>query len=60
MFVGHVIVADQMDVEIGRRVGLYVPQEQQEPLMAMLPLALREHRGVGDIEVGEQCARNRG
>jgi hypothetical protein len=44
MFVGAVVVGDQMDLEPGRDVAVEVIKERQEFLMAMARLALRDDR----------------
>ena len=58
MLVGGVVVDDEMDVELGWHVGLYVTQEGEELLMAMAGFALGDDRAVKHVEGGEQrgCA----
>jgi hypothetical protein len=58
MLVGGVVVDDEMDVELGRHIGLDVAQEGEELLMAMAGFALGDDRAVEHIKVGEQrgCA----
>ena len=58
MLVGGVVVDDEMDVELGRHIGLDVTQEGEELLMAMARFALGDDRAVKHVEGGEQrgCA----
>jgi hypothetical protein len=58
MLVGGVVVDDEMDVELGRHVGLDVTQEGEELLMTMAGFALGNDRAVEHVEGGEQrgCA----
>ena len=55
--VRRVVVHDDMDVEIGRNVGLDMIQELPELRAAMAPVALSDDRPGGDIEGGEQRGR---
>src|SRR5580692_7695146 len=50
MFVGGVIVQDQMDVEVGGNVVVQMLEKTQELLMAMAWFALRNHASVKHIE----------
>jgi hypothetical protein len=50
MFVGGVIVQDQMDVEVSGDVVVQMLEKTQELLMAMAWFALRNHAAVEDIE----------
>ena len=54
MLVGGVVVDDEMDVELGRHIGLDVTQEGEELLMTMARFALGEDRAVEHVEGGEQ------
>jgi hypothetical protein len=54
VFVSSGVVADQMHIEVLRKVRLDVPQEAQELLMPMLCLALGEDATIGDIKRREQ------
>ena len=58
MLVGGVVVDDEMDVELGRHIGLDVTQEGEELLMTMAGFALGDDRAVEHVEGGEQggCA----
>ena len=57
VFVGAVVIDDQMYVQVRGHVGLDVSQEGQKLLMAMARFALGEHRPVGDVECGKQGGR---
>ena len=50
MLVGGVVVDHEMDVEMGRHAGVDMPQEGEEFLVPVAPLALGEHFSGGDIE----------
>jgi hypothetical protein len=54
MLVGSVVVDDEMDVELGRHIGLDVTQEGEELLVAMAGFALGDDRAVKHVEGGEQ------
>ena len=57
MFVGGVIVNDQMDFEIRRDVLVKTAQEGKKPLMAMTGFAFCENRATRYVEGGEQIGR---
>ena len=54
MFVGGVVVRDQMDFEVGRNVAVEVLKEREKFLMAMARLALRDDRTVEHVERRKQ------
>ena len=54
MFVGGVVVDDEMDVEGLGHVGVDVAQEGEELLVSMATFALREHLAGGHVQGGEQ------
>ena len=58
MLVSGVVVDDKMDVELGRYIGLDMPQEGEELLMTMAGFALGDDRAVEHVEGSEQrgCA----
>ena len=49
MLVGGVVVDDEMDVELGRHIGLDVAQEGEELLMAMAGFALGDDRAIDTL-----------
>ena len=51
------VVDDEVDVELGRNIGVDLAQKPQELQMAMAVLALGEDCAVEDVEFGEQAAR---
>ena len=51
--VGRVVVHDDVDVEVGRNVGLDVIQELPELRAAVAPVALSDDRPGGDVEGGD-------
>ena len=53
ILVGGVVVDDEMDVELGRRIGLDVAQKGEEFLMTMAGFALGDDRAVEHVEGGE-------
>ena len=55
MLVGGVVVDDEMDIELGRHIGLDVAQEGEELLVTMAGFALGDDRAVEYVEGGEQC-----
>jgi len=54
MLVGSIVVDDEMDVELGRHIGLDVTQEGEELLMTMAGFALGDDGAVEYVEGGEQ------
>src|SRR5262249_24044320 len=58
MLVGGIVVDDEMDVELGRHIGLDVTQEGEELLMAMAGFALGDDRAVQHVEGGKQGGRS--
>jgi hypothetical protein len=50
VLVGGVIVDDEMDVEFCWNIGLYVPQEGEELLVAMAGFALGEDGTIEEVE----------
>ena len=54
MLVGGVVVDDEMDVELGRHIGLDVTQEGEELLVTMAGFVLSDDRAVEHVEGGEQ------
>jgi hypothetical protein len=54
VLVGGVIVDDEMDVEFCRNIGLDVPQEGEELLVAMAGFALGEDGTVEEVERREE------
>ena len=54
MLVRGVVVDDEMDVELGRHIGLDVAQECEELLVTMAGFALGDDRAVEHVEGGEQ------
>jgi ABC-type sugar transport system ATPase subunit len=54
MFVGGVIIADEMQIEILRRVAVDGAQEAQESLMPMPVHAFADDLAAGHVERGEQ------
>ena len=54
MFVGSVVVDDEMNVEVGGDAGIQIAQEGKELLMAMARLAFGEDGASGDVEGREQ------
>lgn len=54
MFVGGVVIDDQMHVEVFGHIGVDVSQEGEEFLMSMACLALGDDFTVSDIECREQ------
>lgn len=54
MFVGAVIVDDEMDIEIGRDIVLDVPEELEKFLMAMMPFALAQDLARYDVQGSEK------
>ena len=54
MFVCGVVIQDQMQVAVGRRLHLDELQKLQPLLMAMTILALSNERAVGDVEGRKQ------
>ena len=57
MLVGGVVVDDEMDIELGRHIGLDVTQEGEKLLMTMARFALGDHRAVEHVESSEQGGR---
>jgi len=57
VLVSGVVVDDEVDVELGRNIGVDLAQKPQELQMAMAVLALGEDCAVEDVEFGEQAAR---
>lgn len=57
VFVGDVVVHDQMQVQIGWGLLVDLAQEVQELLVPMLGANTRDHLSVGHIECGEQGRR---
>ena len=55
--VGRIVVHDDVELEIGRNVGLDVIQELPELSAAVAPVALSDDRPGGDVEGGEQRGR---
>jgi len=54
VFVGGVVVDDQVQVELGRRFGVDLLQETDEFLMAMARHAIADHGAVEHAQGGEQ------
>lgn len=54
VFVGAVVVDDEMDVQVFGDAVVDVPQEGEELLVPVAPLALGEHRTGRHVEGGEQ------
>ena len=54
VFMGAVIVDDEVDIEVPGHVGVDVLQEAQKLLMTMPRLALGEHLAGGHVEGGEE------
>src|SRR5207237_7253013 len=54
VLVGGVVIDDEMDVELGRQIGLDVTQEGKKLLMAMARFALGNDRAIEHVEGGEQ------
>jgi hypothetical protein len=54
VLVGGVIVDDEMDVEFCRNIGLDVPQEGEELLVAMAGFALGEEGAIEEVERREE------
>jgi len=54
MLVGGIVVNDEMNVELGRRLVVNDPQEGEKLLMAMTLAAFADHLAGGHIEGGEQ------
>ena len=54
VFVGSVVVDDEMDIEVLGHVGVDVAQEGEELLVPMASLALCEHLACGHVQGGEQ------
>ena len=54
VLVGGVVVDDEMDVEVGRDIGLEVAQEGEEFLVPMAGLALGEDRAIEHVERREK------
>jgi hypothetical protein len=54
MFVGGVVVEDEVEIEVLRRLPIDGPQEAQELVMAVALHALSDHRTGGDIQRGKQ------
>ena len=52
-----VIVHDQVNVQILGDIGVEIPQEAQELLVAVPHLALREHLPRGYVQRGEEGGR---
>lgn len=52
--VGGVVVDDEMDVELGRHIGLDVALEGEELLVMMAAFALGDDRTVEHVEGGEE------
>ena len=58
MFMGRVVVDNQMQVQVGGRLGVDLPQEFQPFLMAMLLHALGDHFPLDDFEGRKQGRRS--
>ena len=54
MFVGGIVVDDQVEFEFWRHRPVQVTQEREELLMAVPRLTFREHSAGGDIQSREQ------
>lgn len=54
VFMGGVVVDDQVDVQIVGHIGIDMTQEGEELLVAMTPFALGQDLASSDIECGEQ------
>ena len=54
VFMGAVIVHDEVDIEVRGHVGVDVLQEAEELLMTVPSLALGEHLAGGHVEGGEE------
>ena len=54
MFVGGVVIDDEMDLVGWRNVLIEMPQEGEKFLMAVAGLACGEHLAVGDVQGGKQ------
>ena len=54
MFVGGVIVGDQMDLKVGGNIAVRVVAKTQELLMAMAGLALGDDAAIEHIERRKQ------
>ena len=52
VLVGGVIVADQMNLQVGRDVAIYVAEKGRKLLMAMPGFALGDHLAGGRIQRG--------
>ena len=56
--VGGIVIQDQIQVAIRRRLLMEQPQKLQPLDMAVTRLALPDHGAVGDIERGQEGGRN--
>ena len=54
MFVGCIVVYDEMDIQFLWDGRIDVAQELEKLLVTMTLLALRQHATCGDVEGGEQ------
>ena len=54
VFMGAVIVDDEVDIEVRGHVGVDVLEEAEELLMTVPSLALGEHLASGHVEGGEE------
>lgn len=57
VFMGSVVVDDQMDVEIGRHIGFDLIEELSELDQTMPWIKSADHHACGDVERCEQGCR---
>ena len=57
MFMGGVVIDDQVNIEFGRNAVVQPPQKREKLLMPVSRLAFGEHGAGGDVERGKQSSR---